>query len=252
MPAAISYLNDFCSGRLPQRTLLRTFFPLILVSYFGSLILAIWLFPGPFDWRTKSMSKLLYPRNNPQFHAIGSVGLVVAGLLMIPFAGYIARRLRLNAPLLAQFGAVAFGAGSVSLILASAIVFQPVHEVFARGAGIGLGLGILAFYWCALKGRSLTSGGKPPRRRLILTWSMIVLPALIVVMLRLLVGAHLQWSNPIYRILENRSIWHLGFWEWIISVEVFLFMLGATLFLPKDLKPLGNGQGIGSRAQAPT
>jgi hypothetical protein len=249
---AISYLNDFFSGRLPQRTLLRTFFPLILVSYFGSLMLAIWLFPGPFDWRTKSMSKLLYPRNNPQFHAIGSVGLAVAGLLMIPFAGYIARRLRVNAPRLAQLGALAFGAGSVSLILASAIVFQPVHEVFARLAGIGLGLGILAFYRCALKGRSLISDQTSPRRPLILTWSLIVLPALLVVMLRLLVSAHLQWSNPVYRILESRSLWHLGFWEWMISVEVFLFMLGATLFLPEDLEPLGSAQGIGSRSQAPT
>ncbi len=49
MPAAISHLTDFCSGRLKQRTLLLIFIPLILVSYFGSLTFAIWLFPGPFD-----------------------------------------------------------------------------------------------------------------------------------------------------------------------------------------------------------
>src|ERR1700756_1018699 len=117
MPAAISLLADFCSGRLKQRTLLLIFIPLILASYFGSLTFAIWLFPGPFDWRTKSMSKLLYPRNNPQFHAVGSVGLTIAGLLMIPFAGYIARRLRLVAPVLAQVGAYAFAAGAAGLIL---------------------------------------------------------------------------------------------------------------------------------------
>src|ERR1700741_1140445 len=74
MPTAISHLTDFCSGRLKQRTLLLIFIPLILVAYFGILTLAIWMFPAPFDWRTRSMSKLLYPRNNPQFHAIGSVG----------------------------------------------------------------------------------------------------------------------------------------------------------------------------------
>jgi len=88
-----SYLTDFCSGKLKQRVLLRIFLPFILAAYFGSLIFAIWSFPGLFNWRTMSMSKLLYPSNNPQFHAIGSVGLAVAGLMTIPFAGYIGRRL---------------------------------------------------------------------------------------------------------------------------------------------------------------
>jgi hypothetical protein len=122
MSIALPHLIDFCSGRLKQRTLRQIFMPLIVVSYFGSLILAIWLFPGPFDWRTKSMSKLLYPENNPHFHAIGSVGMAVAGLLMIPFAGYIGRRLRVIARLAAEFGALAFGVGALSLILGAVIV----------------------------------------------------------------------------------------------------------------------------------
>src|SRR5208282_3602520 len=103
MPTAISRLIDFCSGRLQQRTL-RIFIALILASYFGSLAFAIRMFPGPFDWRTRSMSKLLYPSNNPQFHAIGSVGVAVAGLLTIPFAGCIGRRLRVISPLPAEIG----------------------------------------------------------------------------------------------------------------------------------------------------
>jgi hypothetical protein len=68
------------------------------------------------------MSKLLYPENNPHFHAIGSVGMAVAGLLMIPFAGYIGRRLRVIARLAAEFGALAFGVGALSLILGAVIV----------------------------------------------------------------------------------------------------------------------------------
>ena len=53
MRTSISYLSDFCAGRLKQRTLLWVLIPLIGLSYFGSLTLAIWLFPGPFDWRTR-------------------------------------------------------------------------------------------------------------------------------------------------------------------------------------------------------
>ncbi|HVA67868.1 MAG TPA: hypothetical protein VNF45_01050 [Candidatus Binataceae bacterium] len=230
---AISHLTGVCCGRVKRRTLLRIVIPLILVSYFGSLTFAIWMFPGPFDWRTKSMSKLLYPANNPQFHAIGSVGVAVAGLLTIPFAGYIGRRLRVISPVPARIGAPALVAGAISLILGALIVLRPfLHEMFARSAGICVGLAMLAFYLCALKGLSAGPGERHIWLRISLAWSLTVPPALLVVMLRLLAAAHFQWSNPIYRAIENRSLWHLGFWEWIGSTAVFLFLLGAALFLP--------------------
>jgi len=122
------------------------------------------MFPGPFDWRTRSMSKLLYPSNNPQFHAIGSVGVAVAGLLTIPFAGYIGRRLRVISPVPAELGALAFGVGAISLILGALIVLHPfLHEMFARGAGIFLGLGMLAFYLCTLRGLSVSPSERHAR-----------------------------------------------------------------------------------------
>ena len=160
MPPAISHLANFCSGRLKQRTLLRIFIPLILVSYFGSLTFAIWMFPGPFDWRTRSMSKLLYPRNNPQFHLIVSVGVAVAGVLTIPFAGYIGRRLRVISPVPAEIGDSRVWRGSYQLDFGGVIVWQPFHEMFARGAGICFGLGMLAFYLCALRGLLVASERK--------------------------------------------------------------------------------------------
>jgi hypothetical protein len=149
---------------------------------------------------------------------------------MLPFAGYIGRRLRVAAPVSARIGALTFGAGALSLILGAIIVLQPLHEVFARSAGICLGLGILAFYLCIL---GTPSDETYAPRRLTLAWSSIVLPALLVMMLRLLAGARFQWSNPLYRALENRSLWHLGFWEWIISAAVFMSLLSAVLFLPE-------------------
>jgi hypothetical protein len=230
---SISHLADFCSGRLKRRTLLWIFMPLILMSYFGSMTLAIWMFPGPFDWRTRSMSKLLYPRNNPQFHAIGSVGVAVAGLLTIPFAGYIGRRLRVISPVPAEIGAFALSAGAISLILGALIVSQRfLHEMFARGAGICFGLGMLAFYLCAIGGLWLPPNERHTRLPIFLAWSPIVPPALLVIVMRLLTAAHLRWSNPVYQAIEYRSLWHLGFWEWIGSIGVFLFLLGAVLFLP--------------------
>jgi hypothetical protein len=234
MPSAVSHLAAFCTGRIRQHTLRRIFIPLIVAAYFGSLILAIRLFPGPFDWRTRSMSKLLYAENNPRFHAIGSVGIAIAGLLMVPFAGFIGRRLRVISARAAGTGALVFGAGAVSLIFGALIVWQPYHEVFARSAGICLGVGLLAFYWCALRARSLPPDDRQAWLPIFHAWSPIVLPTILVVMLRLIAGAHFQWSSPIYRALQNRSLWHLGFWEWMISIAVILFLYLATVFLPAD------------------
>jgi hypothetical protein len=235
MPAAISSLTDFCAGRLQRRMLLRLFLPLILVSYFGSLMFAIRMFPSPFDWRTKAMSKLLYPKNDPRFHALVSAGVAIAGFMLIPFAGYLGRRLRPIAPTPAGIGTLGFGAGAISLILAALIVSQGFfHELFARGAGIGLGLALLMFYCCAVRGFVLRPDAARISLRLFLVWSLTVPPALLVAALRLLAAAHFQWSNPFYRAIANRSLWHLGLWEWIGSAAVFLFLLAAALFLPEN------------------
>jgi hypothetical protein len=204
------------------------------ISYFGSLIFGIATFPGPYDWRTKSMSKLLYPATNPQFHSVVSAGIAVTGLSMIPLVGYVAKRLRHNSPITAFVGALVFCAGALSLSLAGVIVWQPFHEPIARSAGICLGLGTLVFYLCTLQEFSLPPNQRRTPPPLFLAWSLIVPPALLISLLRLIAGAHFQWSSPLYQRLEDRSLWHLGFWEWIISAAVFLFLLAAALFLPEQ------------------
>ena len=138
-------------------------------------------------------------------------------------------------PLAAEIGALAFVVGAISLILSALIVLQPfLHEMFARGAGICVGLGMLAFYLCALAGLSAPPDARNGRLRIFLAWSLIVPPALSILLLRLLAAAHFRWSNPLYRAIENRSFWHLGLWEWIGSAAVFLFLLAGALFLPDD------------------
>src|SRR5579875_2750295 len=71
-------LDKFVTGNLSRKTLLLLS-STIFVLYSGTLALAIRLFPGPYDWRRKSIAKLLYPENNPRFHFIASFGIVVQG-----------------------------------------------------------------------------------------------------------------------------------------------------------------------------
>jgi hypothetical protein len=61
----------------------------------------------------------------------------------------------------------------------------------------------------AVSGPSISRDGEQARPRIFLPWSLSVLPGILVVLLRLLAGAHFKWSNWVYRMLENRTLWHL-------------------------------------------
>src|SRR5260221_10062847 len=106
---------DFFSGNVRRRTVLSKLVPLILIFYFGTLILAVCVFPGNYDWRSSVISNLLSPRHNPEFHWLASLGLSLTGLLSIPFGGYICHRLRPASRLGANIG-MAFFIGGVGFL----------------------------------------------------------------------------------------------------------------------------------------
>jgi hypothetical protein len=237
----------FCSGNLRRSTLLFVLIPLIAISYFGALALAILLFPETYDWRYRVISSLISPRYNPAFHWIPSVGIALAGLSMIPFAGYIRRHLRLAAPRMAGLGSGAFAAGAVALILAGFIVSPHlpgparglrIHEMLGRTAALGIGMGMVLFCWCSLKGQCLAPAGRRLYpRKLLVAWTLLTLPPVLGLGLSegLLLMARTQpsWSHAIYSGFRNSMAWHLGFWEWIGSAAVFLFLLSSALLLPE-------------------
>ncbi len=235
---------DYLSGNLSRRTLLLVSLPLMWLSYFGTLAIVICFSPQAYQWRHTAISSLLYPRNDPEFHFIASIGVAVAGLLMFPFAGYIRRGLRSASPIAANVGGFAFGAGAVCLILAGLIVSHPyrgssnfprLHEMVARGSAIALGTGMLLFWVCAMNGYfRATANQTRYAARLLASWSILTLPALPIIVLRMMTHAHFEWSSPTLQELENPRIWRLGFWEWIGSAAVFLFLVSSALYLPAD------------------
>src|ERR1700744_4966814 len=115
----------------PSRGTLRwVFLPLILLTYFGSLIVAAWFFPVPYDWRTRVISNLLSPRDNPHFYRVPSIGIAIAGLLMLPLARYFEQRLSPIARRLAGTGRW-FLTVAISLLICAAIVVpQHVKPIF--------------------------------------------------------------------------------------------------------------------------
>jgi hypothetical protein len=237
----------FCSGNLRRSTLLFVLIPVIAISYFGTLALAILLFPESYDWRYRVISSLISPRYNPAFHWIPSFGIALAGLSMIPFAGYIRRHLQPAAPLTAGLGGGAFAAGTVALVLAGFIVSPHlhgpagglrIHEMLGRTAALGIGLGMVLFCWCLLKGQFLAPAEKRLYPLTLLgSWTLLALPPVVGLGLSegLLLMARTQsiWSRAIYSGFRNSLAWHLGFWEWVGSAAVFLFLLSSALLLPE-------------------
>jgi hypothetical protein len=241
------YLFDFFTGNLPQRTVLSTLVPLIFVFYFGTLLFAIWVFPGDYDWRSSVISNLLSPRHNPEFHWFASLGLSLTGLLSIPFGGYIGNRLRPASRLGANIGMTFFTGGFVVLSLAAVIVTRRshpivgilgIHEILARTSALGLGVGIICFSWCAWRGCSIDR--KLYSRKLVFSWSALTFLALLAVAgsigSLLIPRSGTSQLSSVYQLLKHSPFWHLAFWEWIGSVAVFLFLMSAALFLPKGLE----------------
>ncbi|MBV8360774.1 MAG: hypothetical protein JO189_22985 [Deltaproteobacteria bacterium] len=236
------FLLDLLSKGPKRQNLLNALIPAIFVVYFGCLAAAIRLSPEAYDWRRKSISWLLYPRNDPSFHFFASLAVAITGLLMVPFAAYIRARLRSASIIFTNLGALTLNLGALLLILAGLIVSHPyagkarfpwLHETLARGAAFALGIGMLMLWLSAIRTWFTSSTkGALRLRTLVIAWSLLLIPAILVIVLRLLAYAARGWSSAVFWAIENRNLWHLGFWEWIGSGAVFLFLLSSALFLP--------------------
>src|SRR5947209_19360313 len=104
---------------------------LIFLSFFGTLAVAATMFPHGYDWRYRVISSLLSPRDNPQHHWLAAFGVVLTGLLMLPFARYLHRTLQLVSPSAAAVAGGAFAIGVLLLICDCFVVPQHAQATLA-------------------------------------------------------------------------------------------------------------------------
>jgi len=225
---------------LYQKAVLSALLALIFLAFFGTLGLSARMFPQNYDWRYRVISNLLSPRDNPGHYWLPACGIIVAAVLMLPFAGYLRRNLEIASPRAARVSAGALITGIVALICACLAVPQHAHDVFgirrlheliARSAAGFIAIAMLSACWCAWKGfrKNLL------HERLFWTWSLVTLVPLIGIFFSecLLVLTRLEpWAMPIRSVLQNSVFWHLGFWEWSGSAAVFVFLCAAVFVTP--------------------
>jgi hypothetical membrane protein len=233
---------------LYRKSVLTVLLVLIFLAFFGTLALSARAFPQNYDWRYRVISNLLSPRDNPDHYWLPACGIILTAVLMLPFAGYLRRNLKSASPRAAHVSSGAFIAGSIALICACLVVPQHVHDVLgvrrlhefiARSAAGFLAIAMLTACWCAWIGfwKNLL------QRRLFWTWLFVTLLPLagIFVSESLLVLTRLKptWAIPIRSALRHSVFWHLGFWEWLGSVAVFVFLCAAVFLMPWRATPNG-------------
>ncbi len=47
------------------------------------------------------------------------------------------------------------------------------------------------------------------------------------------------WAMPIRNILRHSVFWHLGFWEWLGSAAIFVFLCAAVFLTPSRAIKMG-------------
>jgi hypothetical protein len=236
-------LSATLCAMLYRKRILAVLLILIFLSFFGTLGVTAWMFPGNYDWRYRVISNLLSPRDNPAHYWMPACGISVAALLMLPFAGYLRWYLKIAAPHAALVSSGAFMAGILALICASLVVPQHahsvlgirrLHEFLARSSAGFIAIGMLCGCWCAWKGRGRTLFGA----RLFWTWSCLTLLPLVGLVssecLLLLTRLKLAWTMPIRAALRHSVFWHLGFWEWTGAAAVFVFLCAAVFLTPRQ------------------
>lgn len=230
-------------GNVSRSTLLFILLPLSYVSLLITLFIAARRFPVPYDWGRRVISHLISPRYNPDGFLISSLGMAVAALLALPFAGYLERRLQAVAPRLSRWVGVGFGIGII-LVVAVTLPFNIpampvgvrwVHEALAQAAGICIITGMICCFVCGFRDRFY--GRKKLRRRLVVTWLLITLlplvSGLLLGSLRIFQKAGIEWAVQLRMSFNQSVLWQLAFWEWIAVVSFLVFMLVSVMLLPE-------------------
>ena len=240
-------IQKYITGQVSRTTLLTTLLPLSFASLFGALIVAAFLFPKNYSWQVNVISALTSPRNNPQGCWLASLGIMAAMLLVVPFAGYLAERLRAAAPRLARWAGLAFALSFVTMTFALlAQLAQPfvgprwLHELLARAAAGSFIVMMFCCAACAIKERRRGFGRQASLpAALAYAWgTLTLLPLGCVAVIGILVLLGHQggqtWAENFRQSFRQTPLWHLAFWEWIGIGIAFVFLTVSALLLPAN------------------
>ncbi len=239
-------IKNLYTGSVSRTALLTTFLPLSYLVFFGSMMAAAAVFPGGYVWSKDVISILISPRRNPEGYWLPACGLAVTVLLVWPIGGYVEQRLRAISPRLARGAGLGISLSFFMLLLSLlAQHIQPLlgvkwlHELTARAAAAIFACGLVCCIAATVKDRLRSLGGQRSLgNALTLSWALltllpIVCPVVIGVLVLLAKHADQAWAENLRQSFRHTPLWHLAFWEWIGTCNIFAFLTVSVLFLPR-------------------
>ena len=219
--------------------------PLIIAVLSIPIFIANLVFPTAYDWRYMVLSALSSPNDNPQVYLLPSIGMTIAGVLMIPFLGYYQKRLgkicRGSTGVGTFFMLVAiFGMISVSTISQAVTGVKALHEILAVLGFLGV---ILAgsFYGCPIL-KDRVKGARQFDMRLywsgmLLLWLPIIgliVSSLYIAIIKPPWGyTGIQWITS----YQVPAVMSLAFWEWLMFIGIILFIVLLAIMVPENVQP---------------
>jgi hypothetical protein len=200
---------------------------ILVLSFFGSLIVAAIVFPAGYDWRHTVMSSLASPRENPRAFRIVSYGMALSGVLLAFAAFHVRRSLQPCAPNWTAWARGFFVAGGVLLTVSALITpghhaflgLPKAHAKIAQAAGVGFALGMILNLPAIL----VTPARRYHAREAALI--LICVPLTVFLTCWVLLPTLEAWaSTSPQQETKVSALGSLAFWEWVGSISVYLFV----------------------------
>jgi hypothetical membrane protein len=243
--------KKFFTGDFSREFLLTRLVPVVLAFFFGGMLISDLLYPGPYDWRYMTISSLFTPGSESDGNPLGSyylaIGLIVTGVMMVPFAMYLFRKLKVIWRKVALVGAAFMVLGCVGLVLLGSVpdtaALDPIHQGNAGITAVGFIFSFIAFWLIMRNDRQLQHGGKRQFDR----WAMV---AAYSVMWVAAVGMLLSQFIR-FEITDSLAITDLSFiqtglsvflslplWEWVFFLSIIAYIVLLALMVPANVEAL--------------
>ena len=238
-------IAKFFTGNISRKAMLTVLLPAVLIVLFSSLLISNLLFPTVYDWRFMVISALLDAGDNPLGQYFFSIGMTIAGFMMIPMLGYYNRKLGKICKGTTRVGTFFFLLGIIGLISVGTIgqVIHSIDKFHEILAGVGfIGLVFSAFFYGFSIMKDSSKGAKQFNMKLwmiiaVILWIPVIGMAGSAVYLEV-VDTGLGWVSLDWITEGGSPLLSFALWEWVLFVAVIAYMILLAVLVPQEITPL--------------
>ncbi len=233
--------TKFFTGDLSRWFVIWRLLPILLGLFFGGILLSNLWYPTFYDWRYLTISELMNPILNPAGRVFLSGAMILCGILLVPVAGYLFRKLHVICLKTAKAGNFFMLMGIVGLILLGFIPdtdeLDPYHQAAAAIVACGFIFAFLCNWLIMRKDRQPKFGGKRQFNRQLMVTGIILMWFVIAGMLlsqgiRLVIYGDLSYTGLDWAEHGLPGLLSIALWEWVFFMAFVGYIALLVLMVP--------------------